>query len=194
MCCFILQVIDYVNKNETTIVANGNGTLHNTLKHNRDLSIASYSFLHTFYCDQPMSASEWGVAAKNIRVFFREREFIKKYEMALFQEFYRMEFLEYPRRVKTIYRPELIKYPGIHFPNEMHPASLSVVVDTSVGFLAHHRRTSEQGYFEIIVPPFYDKYFYAFKKSVKEFEISTNISSISKATINRRLNLTDRMK
>ena len=72
-----------------------------------------------------------------------------------------MGFHEFPSRVKTLYRPELIVEPGIHFPHRPSPGTVNVEVDTGLAFLAHHRGKSDPAaecVLDMRIRPFYRRY------------------------------------
>ena len=82
-----------------------------------------------------------------------------------------LEFLDFPKRVKTIYIPEKVEYPGVHLPMKLYPGVTSVAVDISLGFLAHHRRWNKpRCFFDLRILAYYKTYLAALKQSYKQMD------------------------
>ena len=147
-----------------------NATQHDPDIAGKDVDVASFGFLHAFYCGNPMNATEEEMFKSRLGATEAEYSFIQEQQVALFVEQHRLKHRKYPKRAKTIYRPQFVRYPGIHFPKELYYNSVTIVVNTSVAFLAHHRRTVEPGFFDLIVLPFYKEYLDVLASSLSSFE------------------------
>ena len=101
--------------------------------------IGAFSFKHSMYCGVHMSDKELKDMQLNSNISGEAREFAKKYNVDVIIENHRAGLMGYPRRSKTIYRPELVREPGIHYARVMWQEGRVAVVDEKIGFLAHHR-------------------------------------------------------
>ena len=121
--------------------------------------IASFSFRNTFYCATRLEIDQWAWLKTNMSLTEKEAWFVNRTAVALLVEMHHVGCLPFPTRSKAIYRPLLVKEPGIHRPRSFWPGSRYVVVDPDVAFLAHHRKTAEPNCtLDMRVRPFFRDY------------------------------------
>ena len=99
-----------------------------------------------------------------------EVDFISTHQVRVFLQMYRNAFHEYPSRVKTIYRPDLVIQSGTHIPLNISPRTRAVVVNSSLAILAHHRQEISEGFLDYRVSPCFRTYLEVLMSSSKEFK------------------------
>ena len=139
---------------------------------NRGRQIASFSFRNAFYCGTHLSPTEWVWFKGNLSMTDDEVRFVGQDGVTLFDEMYHVCCYPYPSRSKTIYKPELVKEPGIHRARSYWPKSRYIVVDTDVAFLAHHRQAPEPTcQLDMVIPPFYGTFLAAVYQSSRTYKL-----------------------
>ncbi|XP_012945935.1 uncharacterized protein LOC101855161 [Aplysia californica] len=103
--------------------------------------VAGFVFQHSFYCvgESDDNVARWMALKKSLSVSDEDEKFIKDVSGSLFLNWMRQKLLSYPQRVKTIYRPEFAREPGIHFPIKLWSGKRHVKINPAMGMLAHHR-------------------------------------------------------
>ncbi|XP_012938708.1 uncharacterized protein LOC106011943 [Aplysia californica] len=150
--------------------------IHKEAKENQVRRAASFTLRHSFYCygenDTPHEP-EWTWFKNNLTITKEEETFILRNDVLLFQGMFKKELLDAPRRCKTIYRPEFSKQAGIHYPHKMwsNRSRSSVVVDDSIGFVAHLRWFSKKCPQRTSLYRFYRDYLHTLRKYFDDFQL-----------------------
>ena len=112
----------------------------NASEYNSDLGqkTGSFGFLCSYYMHMRLKSSEWDQFKREFPISEDDFDFILDYKAEIFIEQHRFDFHEYPVRIKSIFRPEAVVEPGIHFPYVMRKNARMEEVNSTVGFLAHH--------------------------------------------------------
>ena len=165
-------------------------THHYSQTENNSLSdssrpIASYAFIHSYYCSYPLNSSSLEVLKRTLLLSEDDCEFVKEQSVLLLMQMQRMDFHDYPKRVKNLYRPEQVVEPGTHCPHRLSAGSINVPVDTRLAFLAHHRVNSDSEgvcFLDMNIRPFFKQFVDLLKKSKRDFEV---YSSLCEAPLSR---------
>ena len=134
-------------------------------------NIGGFMFQNGFYCKPMMNKTEYTVFRQALHLSDDDLKFVIDYEVTLIVEQHMLEFHDFPKRVKTIYLPDKIQYPGIHFPMKLYPNVTKVAVDSAIGFLAHHRRWDKKRcYFDLRILPYFKKYVDSLRQSYSQLQ------------------------
>ncbi|XP_005109112.1 uncharacterized protein LOC101864336 [Aplysia californica] len=146
--------------------------LHREAKQNHVHNVGSFTFIHAFLCDRSQKHDDphWTQLKQNFSITEEEEDFIRRNKVILFLEKHRQKFHSYPRRSKTIYRPEFVREPGIHYPRKLWSNQSQVVVDTSLSYVAHFRYMYDGCLLDTSAFRFYRDYLNLLKTAYDEFQ------------------------
>ena len=152
--------------------------------------IAAFSFQHALYDKNPPNDSQWSQIQHDLSLTDNLMNFIKKYKVELFLEMTKGHFWGFPRRQKTIFRPDLVIHPGTHYAEVRVANTTDLKVNNTLAHLAHHRHLHEQGTFHVHPQPFYQRYLKRFRQARKDLFCKYTKFRLRCEKLKRKQNLT----